>query len=82
MGKFQTGLIHVKVNTISGKEDMTKKKVLEDACHDENRRKLSQASNTLLIHGRISQEIGLDSTPNSCVNIMQGNYNTPPYTDE
>ena len=39
MGKVQTGVTHVEVNTTTGKEDMTKNKDVEYACHDEKRRK-------------------------------------------
>ena len=78
MGKVQTGIMHVEVNTTTVKEDMTKKKDLEDVFHDDNRRKFSQTSNTPLMHGRISQEIGLDGTSGRFLNIMQGHYNEPP----
>ena len=55
MGKFQAGLTHVEVNTTTSKEKITKKKDVEDACHDENRRKLSPTSNTPLMHRQIAQ---------------------------
>ena len=55
MGKVQTCLTHVEVNTTTGKEERTKNKYVEDACHDDNMRKLSQKSNTHLMHIRISQ---------------------------
>ena len=77
MGKVQSGLTHVEENTLAGKEDI-KKKYLENVCHDDNRRKFSQTSNTPLMHGRISQEIGLDGTSGRFLNIMQGHYNEPP----
>ena len=38
--RINTGLTHLEVNTITGNEDMTKEKDMEDACHDENRRKI------------------------------------------
>ena len=45
MGKVHTGLTYLEVNNTTDKEDTTKKKDVEDICHDENRRKFSQASN-------------------------------------
>ena len=80
MGKVQTGLINVEVNTTTGKEYTTKNKYAEDACHDENRRKLSQISNTYLMHGRISQEIGFNGTSDIFLKIIQGHYNDHPDT--
>ena len=53
MGEFQTGLTNAEVNTTTAKEEMTKKKDVEDACNDEYRRKFSQTSNTPLIDGQI-----------------------------
>ena len=58
MGKVQTGLTHVELNTTTGKEETTENKYMEYACHDDNRRNFSQTSNNPLIHGRISQEVG------------------------
>ena len=46
MGKVQTGLTHAEVNNTTGKEEITKKKYVEDDCHDKNMRKFSQTSNT------------------------------------
>ena len=82
MGKFQTGPTYVELNTITGKEYMTDNKYVEDACHGENKRKLSKTSNTPLVHGQIAQEIGLYSTSDSCLKILQGYYNAPPDTDD
>ena len=66
----QTGLPHVEVNTAAGKVDSTEKKDLEDACHDENRRKFSHISNTPLIHIQIYQEVGFNNTSDSRLKIM------------
>ena len=38
MGKVQTGLTHIEVNTTTVEEEINKKKDVEDACHDEIRR--------------------------------------------
>ena len=56
---------------------MTKKKNVEDACHDDNRRKISQTYNTPLKNSQISQDIGFDGTYDSCLKILQEHYNTP-----
>ena len=50
MGEVQIGLIHVEVNIITSKDDITNKKDVEDTCHDDNRRKFSQTSNAPLVH--------------------------------
>ena len=76
------GLTHVDMGYITKKEEMTKNKYVEDACHNENRRKFSQASNTPLMHGRISQDIVFNVTSNSCLKILQGHYNVLPDTDD
>ena len=60
---------------------MNEKKDVEDACHDDNRRKLSQSSNTPLIHRQIYQEIGYDGTSEIFLKIMQGHWYAPPDTD-
>ena len=52
MGNIQSGLTHIEVNTTTGKEETTEKKYVEDSCHDENRRKFSQTSNTSLMNGK------------------------------
>ena len=49
-GKVQTRLTNLEVNITIGKEKMTKKKYVEDSCHDDNRIKLSHTPKTLLIH--------------------------------
>ena len=41
MGKVQTGLTHVEVNTTTGKEEMTEKEYVEYSCNDDNRGKYS-----------------------------------------
>ena len=66
MGKVQTCLTHVEVNTISSKEEITDKKYVEYACHDENRKKFSQTSNTTLMHGKLFQEIVFYITSDIC----------------
>ena len=71
MGKVQTGLPHLEVNTTTGKEERTKKKDMEDACHDDNRRELSHTSNTSLMHGQIYQDIGFYGTSDSCLKTLQ-----------
>ena len=70
MGKVQKILTDVELNTTTSKEEMTKKKDVEDACHDENRRKLSLTSNNPLMHRQISQEIGVDKTYEICLKIL------------
>ena len=65
MCKVQTDLTHVEVNTITGKEYMNDKKDMEYSCHDYNRRKFSQTSNTHLMHRKMFQEVGLDETYDS-----------------
>ena len=62
MGKVQIGLTHVEVNTTTGKEERTENKDVVDECHDENRKKISHKSNTPLVHGQITQEIGFNGT--------------------
>ena len=57
MGEVQTGLTHVEVSNTTGKEEMTKNKFVEDACHDENRRNLSQTSKTSLVYSQLAHEI-------------------------
>ena len=70
MGKVQTGLTHVEVNTTTGKEEMTKNKYVEDACHDKNKTKFSQTFNTPLMDGQITQNIGFNGTSDICLKIM------------
>ena len=55
---------------------------MEDDCHDENSRKFSKKYNIPLMHGQLSQEIGLEGTYNICLKILQRHYNAPPYIDE
>ena len=55
--------------------DMTEKKDMVDSCHDENSRKFSHTSNTSLVHGQISQEIGFNGTSDIFLNILQVNFN-------
>ena len=50
-GKSQTGFTHIEENTTTGKEEITEKKDVEDACNDKKMRKLPQTSNTPLMHG-------------------------------
>ena len=70
MGKVQTGLTHIEVNTITGKEESTKNKDVKDNCHDENRIKFSHTFNTPLIHGQIFQGIGFEGNSERCLNIL------------
>ena len=82
MGEVQTGLTHVEVSNTTGKEEMTKNKFVEDACHDENRRNLSQTSKTSLVYSQLAHEIWFNYTSESCQQILQGHYNATPDTDE
>ena len=61
---------------------MNNKKDVEDACNDDNRKKLSQTSIIPLMHRQLAQEIGFDSTSIICLKILQGNYNVLPDTDD
>ena len=55
---------------------------MEDAYHDDNRRKISHTPNTPLMHRGISQEIGLYGTSEIFLKLLQGHYNVYPDTDD
>ena len=81
MGKVQTCLTHVEVNTNTNKEERTKNKEVGDACHNYNRRKFSQAYNIPLMQVWIAQEIVFYVTYGSCLKVLQGHSNVLPDID-
>ena len=60
----------------------TSQQDIEKACHESNRKKLSQTITTTTTSGELVQDLGYTGTTQSCQRILDGTYNPPPDTPQ
>ena len=77
------GLTKVVATSADGSTiEVSDKEGIEQACHEENRKKFSQTNSTPLMSGQLADEIGYTGTSAACQRVLEGTYDPPEGTDE
>ena len=75
------GLDKVGVMVNNSYIELTQKEEIKNACHEENKKKFKQTSNTSAIKGLLAKDLGFIGNSQACSQILNG-YSLPIGTDE
>ena len=62
--------------------ELTQKESIENVCHKENKKKFIQTNNTLVIRGKLQEELGFIEDSLACKQILAGLYIPPTEVDK